>query len=70
VRINDRSKSLLPDPDTDVPDLEAKLEGLQTPRGWGLFLSRNMVDVMHITSDEVHHTVGLVMHLEGGEDAD
>jgi hypothetical protein len=28
-----------------------------------------MVDEMHITSDEVHHTVGLVMHLEGGEDA-
>jgi anti-sigma regulatory factor (Ser/Thr protein kinase) len=70
VRINDQGKSLVPDPDAEVPDLEAKLEGLQTPRGWGLFLIRNMVDEMHITSDEVHHTVGLVMHLEGGEDAD
>ena len=49
--------------------LETKLEGLQTPRGWGLFLIRSMVDEMHVTSDEVHHTVGLVMHLEGGEDA-
>jgi serine/threonine-protein kinase RsbW len=69
VRIKDQGKRLVPDPDTEVPDLEAKLEGLQTPRGWGLFLIRNMVDEMHITSDEVHHTVGLVMHLEGGEDA-
>src|SRR5215213_4201532 len=24
---------------------------------------RNLVDEMHITGDEVHHTVGLVMHL-------
>jgi anti-sigma regulatory factor (Ser/Thr protein kinase) len=54
---------------SETPDLEAKLEGMQTPRGWGLFLIQNMVDEMHITSDEVHHTVGLVMHLEGGEDA-
>jgi serine/threonine-protein kinase RsbW len=67
VRINDQGRSLVPD--TEVLDLEAKLEELQTPRGWGLFLIRNMVDEMHITSDEVHHTVGLVMHLEGGEDA-
>jgi hypothetical protein len=29
-----------------------------------------MVDEMHITSDEVHHTVALIMHLEGGEDVD
>jgi len=63
VRIDDRGKSLVPDPDTEVPNLETKLEGLQTPRGWGLFLIRNMVDEIHITSDEVHHTVGLVMHL-------
>jgi serine/threonine-protein kinase RsbW len=69
VRISDQGRSMVPDPDTEVPDLQAKLEGLQTPRGWGLFLIQNMVDEMHITSDEVHHTVGLVMHLEGGEDA-
>ena len=61
VRINDQGGSLVSD--TEVPDLEAKLEGLQTSRGWGLFLIRNMVDEMHITGDEVHHTVGLVMHL-------
>jgi len=69
VRINDQGESLVPGPDTEVPDLEAKLEGLQTSRGWGLFLIRNMVDEMHIAIDEVRYTVGLVMHLEGGEDA-
>jgi len=52
-----------------VPELQAKLEGLQTPRGWGLFLIQNMVDEMHRTSDEVSHTLELVMHLEGGDDA-
>jgi anti-sigma regulatory factor (Ser/Thr protein kinase) len=63
VRINDQGGIRDPAPDKEVPNLEAKLEGLQTPRGWGLFLIRNMVDEVHTTSDEVHHTVGLVMHL-------
>ena len=70
VRINDQGRSMVPDPDTEVPDLEAKLEGLQTPRGWGLFLIRSMVDETHMSSDEAHHTLELVMHLEGGEDVD
>jgi serine/threonine-protein kinase RsbW len=69
VRITDQGGSPLPDPDKEAPDLEAKLEGLQTPRGWGLFLIKNMVDEMHVTSDGSHHTVELVMHLEGGDDA-
>src|SRR5918998_1094169 len=38
----------------DAPDLEAKLEGMQTPRGWGLFLIKNMVDDMEVTGDEHH----------------
>jgi serine/threonine-protein kinase RsbW len=63
VRINNQGGIRDPAPDKEVPNLEAKLEGLQTPRGWGLFLIRNMVDEVHTTSDEVHHTVGLVMHL-------
>ena len=69
VRITDRGGSPVPVPNPEVPDLEAKLEGLQTPRGWGLFLIQNMVDEMNITGDLEHHTVELVMHLEGGEDA-
>jgi serine phosphatase RsbU (regulator of sigma subunit)/anti-sigma regulatory factor (Ser/Thr protein kinase) len=51
--------------DPQQPDLEAKLAELQTPRGWGLFLIKHMVDDMHVTSDADHHTVELIMHLEG-----
>jgi serine/threonine-protein kinase RsbW len=57
--------------DSETPDLEAKLEGMQTPRGWGLFLIKSMVDEMNVTGDEHHHTVELVVHLderaEGGK---
>src|SRR5918994_7740328 len=35
VRINDQGGIRDPAPDKEVPELEAKLEGLQTPRGWG-----------------------------------
>ena len=55
--------------DGEAPDLEAKLAGLQSPRGWGLFLIRSMVDEMNVTEDDVHHTVELVMHLQGDQDA-
>jgi anti-sigma regulatory factor (Ser/Thr protein kinase) len=47
----------------EAPDLEAKLANLQTPRGWGLFLIKNMVDELRVTSDERHHTVELIMRL-------
>jgi anti-sigma regulatory factor (Ser/Thr protein kinase) len=56
--------------DLETPDLEAKLEGMQTPRGWGLFLIKSMVDEMNVTGDEHHHTVELILHLderEGGK---
>ncbi len=55
-------------PAAETPDLDAKLAGLQRPRGWGLFLIENMVDEMEVTSDETHHTVELVLHREGGGD--
>jgi len=53
-------------PEATTPDLEAKLAGLQKPRGWGLFLIKNMVDDLRVTSDEKHHTVELIMRLDGG----
>lgn len=46
-----------------VPDLAAKLAGLQSPRGWGLFLIRNMVDEMAVLTEGSDHTVLLTMHL-------
>jgi len=54
--------------EAETPDLEAKLEGLQKPRGWGLFLIKNMVDDLRVTTDGIHHTVELVMRLEGEDD--
>ena len=54
--------------DPETPDLEAKLEGVQTPRGWGLFLIKSMVDEMKVTGDEHHHTVELILHLDGQEE--
>jgi serine phosphatase RsbU (regulator of sigma subunit)/anti-sigma regulatory factor (Ser/Thr protein kinase) len=52
-------------PLTETPDLEAKLEGLQSPRGWGLFLIKNMVDDMQVTTDKDHHTVALILKRQG-----
>ncbi len=69
VRLTDQGGGPVPNSDEEAPDLEAKLEGLQTPRGWGLFLIKNMVDEMHVIRDGYHHTVELVMHLQGGDDA-
>ena len=43
-----------------------KLEGLQKPRGWGLFLIENMVDEIRVSDADGRHTVELVLNLEGG----
>ena len=52
-------------PTPDAPDLDAKLAGLQSPRGWGLFLIKNMVDEMKVDTDGEHHIVELTVKLEG-----
>jgi serine phosphatase RsbU (regulator of sigma subunit)/anti-sigma regulatory factor (Ser/Thr protein kinase) len=49
----------------EAPDLDAKLAGLQSPRGWGLFLIEKMVDEIHESTSDDLHTVELVLHLEG-----
>jgi anti-sigma regulatory factor (Ser/Thr protein kinase) len=68
VRITDQGGER-PLPAVETPDLEAKLAGLQTPRGWGLFLIKEMVDDLHTAVDEHHHTIELVMHLKEAPDA-
>jgi serine phosphatase RsbU (regulator of sigma subunit)/anti-sigma regulatory factor (Ser/Thr protein kinase) len=50
------------------PDLEAKLAGEQSPRGWGLFLIESMVDELRTSADEQRHAVELIVRLEGAED--
>jgi anti-sigma regulatory factor (Ser/Thr protein kinase) len=54
--------------EAEEPDLEAKLEGRQKPRGWGLFLIEKMVDEARVTGEGGGRTVELVLHLEGGPD--
>jgi len=71
VRITDHGGTRILPSDTgiEVPDIEAKLAELQTPRGWGLFLIKHMVDEMNISNDPSHHTVELIMYLEGEDHA-
>lgn len=57
-------------PEQETPDLELKLTGLQSPRGWGLFLISNMVDEMLQSNDGVHHTLELIIYLKRDEDED
>jgi serine phosphatase RsbU (regulator of sigma subunit)/anti-sigma regulatory factor (Ser/Thr protein kinase) len=71
VRIRDQGGGVELPADPELPDLEAKLRGEQSPRGWGLFLIRNMVDDLRVATDEHHHTVDLVVSVaapEGGGD--
>src|SRR5829696_2606851 len=68
VRITDEGGNPVPDSEKEAPDLEAKLEGEQTLRGWGLFLIQNMVDEVRVSGNPDHHTIELVMHLERDED--
>ena len=67
VRVTDRALSG-PVPDAEMPDLDAKLEGRQKPRGWGLFLIRHMVDGMDVHAGDGLQTVTLTLDRtpEGG----
>ncbi len=51
-------------PEVSTPDLAAKLAGEESPRGWGLFLIREMVDEMTARVDGNRHVIELVMHQE------
>jgi anti-sigma regulatory factor (Ser/Thr protein kinase) len=67
VRISDLGRGE-PAGEAEVPDLEAKLNGLQKSRGWGLFLIEQMVDELRVHDEPGRHTVELVLHLEGEDD--
>jgi anti-sigma regulatory factor (Ser/Thr protein kinase) len=70
VRITDLGGAAPARDEAEVPDIEAKLAGLQRPRGWGLFLIEKMVDETRETSDERSHTLELAVRLQGGDDGD
>ena len=63
VRILDQGEGE-PLPDVEAiatPDLTTKLAGLQTPRGWGLFLMKSLVDELHISREGPHQVIELVL---------
>ena len=64
IRVTDRARSG-PIPDVEPPDLTAKLEGRQKPRGWGLFLIKHMVDQLDVSSADGLQTVTLTVALPG-----
>jgi serine phosphatase RsbU (regulator of sigma subunit)/anti-sigma regulatory factor (Ser/Thr protein kinase) len=69
VHVTDRGdRGVLPA--VEEPDLEAKLEGRQKPRGWGLLLIEKMVDETRVTSEGGNRSLELVMRLEGDGDDD
>ena len=55
-------------PEAETPDIDAKLAGLQTPRGWGIFLMRAMVDHLEVTSQGDERTVELVIHFDSEQE--
>jgi serine phosphatase RsbU (regulator of sigma subunit)/anti-sigma regulatory factor (Ser/Thr protein kinase) len=55
-------------PEAEAPDLDAKLDGRQRARGWGMFLIEKLVDETHVSAEDGAHTLELVVHLEGGSD--
>lgn len=52
----------------EAPDLDAKLAGRQSVRGWGFYLIEHMVDEVRTTTMADHHTVELYLYLEGEND--
>jgi serine/threonine-protein kinase RsbW len=68
VRITDSGSGPSPAKAGDVPDLEAKLGGSQSARGWGMFLIEKMVDEVRVSGNSDHHTIELVIRQEEGKD--
>jgi anti-sigma regulatory factor (Ser/Thr protein kinase) len=66
VAITDLGGEHAPAGPAENPDLDLKLAGEQRARGWGLFLIRNMVDAMQISTDGPRHTIQLTMRTGAG----
>jgi serine/threonine-protein kinase RsbW len=61
VTITDQGGAQASAEPAEQPDLARKLAGDQSPRGWGLFLIRHMVDGLDVTTDGNRHIVRLTM---------
>jgi anti-sigma regulatory factor (Ser/Thr protein kinase) len=60
ISITDQGEAM-PEMDPEIPDLELKLASVQSPRGWGLFLIKNMVDDLQVVDGEAGHTLQLIV---------
>jgi serine phosphatase RsbU (regulator of sigma subunit)/anti-sigma regulatory factor (Ser/Thr protein kinase) len=60
VQVSDQGNGP-PDRKPSRPDLEAKIAGRQSPRGWGLFLMENMVDQVNVIRGDARYTVELLL---------
>jgi serine/threonine-protein kinase RsbW len=48
-----------------APDIDAKIEGKESPRGWGIFLIRNLVDEVQFDAKAGGgHEIRMLIHLE------
>ena len=48
-----------------APDIDAKIEGKESPRGWGIFLIRNLVDEVQFEAKAGGgHEIRMLIHLE------
>jgi serine/threonine-protein kinase RsbW len=66
VAITDLGGEHAPAGPAEDPDLDLKLAGEQRARGWGLFLIRNMVDAMQVSTNGPRHTIQLTMRTGAG----
>lgn len=65
VRIDDLGAG--PDVEAgETPDIEAKLDGVQSPRGWGLYLIDQMVDSVRHDRVGDRHVIEFEIDREGG----
>ncbi|HEX3050309.1 MAG TPA: SpoIIE family protein phosphatase [Aggregatilineaceae bacterium] len=62
VQILDYGKGVA-SPIPTTPNLDAKLAGRETPRGWGLFLIRNLVDDLKLSREGDMNSTELVLYL-------
>ena len=62
IKVRDQGAGSTIPAEVAMPNIDAKLAGEQSPRGWGLFLIKSLVDEMHTSSTDQGHTIELIMH--------
>ena len=62
VSVSDQGEGISAVP---APDIDAKIEGKESPRGWGIFLIRNLVDEVQFDAKAGGgHEIRMLIHLE------